>query len=381
MLRPELVEAIRPIASRAFCALGVTRLFELYQGSQWISFLSLHLSPTPRLMVTDPWTMEGAGSTLRMLSERYHLLPVDEAAECLAGQREVPTNSAVLVTSLTLLPGDIDLPALLEEHGVPCAVYVSPGLLDRGMLPWPLTIRWGLDHVTNGTVDLCGRRWLVSSPEARDQATADATARMYQLPQADRQEQAEAIIARWEVDPVVVPGLTWDDVEHLAACEWITLGVSGYTGDSLMRLPLDRVVFEMREARHAVRKRLGIEALHLEYPWGDTSPAVRAQAAAEGFTTALAINDRMRGINETGCELTRLTARTIVPGPAHLIRSDLAGVFDLVSFLSSSRTTRGDIAGNAAGEARGAEVTPKATVVSTSGTHTPRREQRPENGP
>ena len=329
-------------------------------------------------MTADPWDAETLSAAFRMLTERYHLLTLDEAAECLSGQREMPECPAVLVTVLTMLPRGIDLPALLDEYGVPCAIYVSPGLLDGGMLPWPLTIRWGLDHVKNGTVDLCGRRWLVSTPQGRDEAVADATARMYQLPQANRQEQAEAILDGWKVDAMHIPGLTWADAERYASCDFVTLGVSGYTGDSLLRLPLDRVVFEMREARHAFRERLGIEAAHVEYPWGDSSPTIRRQAAAEGFSTGLSINDRMRGINEPGCELSRLTARTIVPGPVKLVRADLAGVFDMFSFLSSGRTTRGEIVGNTSSEPRPFEQEPKATVLSASGSQSSRRNSQVE---
>ena len=323
--------------SNVCCATGLTRFFEGTQGTRWMTFLHFQLTPTVRRMARDSWTMESLGAALQVIKDHYHVLPMDEAVGYVKGRREFPESSVVLTTSLTMLPEGINLPEVLDRHNVPMTVYLSPGLLNRGALPWPLTIRWGLEKVQNRTVDLCGRRWLLNNADTRKAACLDATERLYRLPEPDRQEQVEAIMDEWGLDSLDFPGLTWNEAAEFARCNYITLGATGHTGDSLVRLPLDRIVCELREARRAFEEHLGRPLKHVEYPWGDASALVTSELRAQKCESGVALYERMRGMNPPETSPFELTSRTLHVGGDKLLRTDLSGLFDFLPFVNDAR--------------------------------------------
>ena len=336
---PSLLNTISDIC----CACGVTRLFEGTQGTRWVTFLHFQLTPTPRRMTADPWTEETLTRALQLLADWYHPLTIEEATGYFHSKREVPESSVVLTTSLTRAPAGINLPKILNRCEVPMAVYLSPGLLERGTIPWPLTIRWGLEKTQKSTLDLLGRRWLLNSPQKRQETWRGVVEHLYRMPGTDRQGLAEAVVEELGLDLMDIPGLTWNEAVELAKCDYVTLGATGYTGDSLIRLPLDRVVYELSEARYAFEDRLGIPLQYMEYPWGDASSLITSEFRAHGCRSGIALYEKMRGMNPPDTSPLELTARTLHTGGVNLMRTDLAGLLDFLPFIKDTRGQNDDV--------------------------------------
>jgi len=338
MVRPERIERLTQTFCRTCCVTGIVRLSEWRRSYQGVTFLRLRLCPTAHEREYDAWTDATLRAALDVVARHYRVIPIDEAIRALRRERMLPASAVVLVTSLTMRCEQVDLPKVLSQAEVPCAVYVAPGLLERGVPPWPIMIRLALEKLPGGSVDMYGRRWPLTNPEHRRAALNDITEQLYSLPETDRLTRAEELAESWGVGLDALPGLKWYETESLARSEWITFGSAGLTGDSLVRLPLDRAIYEIREARALLRERLGAAASHFAYPWADTSTPVEEQVALAGYVSALAGGALSDGMNRPGTNLYTLVSCPLKPGTPEKIRADLAGITEylrpLKRFLS-----------------------------------------------
>jgi hypothetical protein len=275
---------------------------------------------------SDPWTQETLVAALEVVARHYRMIPIDEAVAALRPERALPRSAVVLVASLPVRLEQIDLARAFAQAGTPCALYVTPGVLERGIPPWPLMIRLALAKVSGDTVETYGRRWLLTGPEHRRTALDGIITRLYSLPEVERHLRAEELVESWGVALDALPGLKWYEVESLARCELITVGAAGLTGDSLVRQPLDRAVYEIREARALLEEHLNTQTRHFEYPWEEVSPLLREQIVRAGYRSALAGDDGTVGMNRPGTDAFTLTAHALRPGTREAIRVRLAGI-------------------------------------------------------
>jgi hypothetical protein len=339
MLSLEKRRSLLRLASRISCGTGLTRFHEWSQGDRWISYIFLPLTPTPPAIHGTGWTNELLRDALGVIRTHYHVLTPEEAIDCLAEPDRMKPLSVVVCTALTMKPGDLDVAAAAHSVGVPLTVYICPGMLDSAMPPWPLLLRWGIEQIERGTVDMYGRRWILNSSAERDIASAAISERLYLLPEMDRTGHVRDLLASWQIDVSDAPGLTWEDAAALFSSDLLTPGMVGYTGDSLSRLPLDRVIHELREARYMCHEKMGCDLHHILYPWGDHTPAIDSEAQRIGYASGLVLDDRTHGMNTPETGTFGLTARSLLPGPPEVMRTDLAGIHHYLSSLTAGRET------------------------------------------
>ena len=326
MLSPEHTRRLTQALCRTCCTAGITRAWEWRRGGQGVSFLRVRFGPSARHEPCEHWTHESLVAALDVVAQHYRVVAIDEAVAALKRERALPRSALVLVISLDSSPRQIDLAQALAHAKTPSVLYVAPGLLERGMLPWPVMIRLALEQVVGDAVEMYGRRWLLTGPEYRRAARDGITARLYALPEADRSARAEELVESWGVSFDAVPGLRWYEVESLARSDLITIGAAGLTGDSLVRLPLERAAYEMRQARVLLEEHVNARVRHFEYPWEDVSFPVREQVVRAGYASALGRDTGAIGMNRLGADPYALTACALTPGTPERIRMRLAGV-------------------------------------------------------
>jgi hypothetical protein len=324
MLRRDQAARLLHGMSRSAVVTGIVRLFEWSRRGS-LTVLRLRLSPTATEAEGDGWTPQDLTAALQLVAQRYRVLNLDEVASALHNGTNLPESSLVVTASLTLPPRDFRLERVLEQAGVYCLITGAPELLDRGMPPWPMMVREAIRCTKSDSIDMYDRRWSTGDPANRITAAREIIARIYALPDADRSARAEELVRSWGVDPHAVEGIQWTDFERLANNPWVSIGTRGLSGDSLVRLPADRAIWELRESRYRMSERLGREIIHCEFPWGETSPLIETEAAKAGYKTGISWR-ATQGKTRTNPDPLRLVSRPLHRGTTDYMRADLAGV-------------------------------------------------------
>ena len=319
-------ERLAEIVARVSCATGLARLWEWVQRSRGVTIVRLRLGPTLRDAEGDGWDGECLHQILALIARHYRVIGMDEAAECPRGDAPLPESALVLTTSLVQPLDGIDLVGVAERAGTPIHVSVAPGLLESGELPWPAMIRRALEEVTADSVDMYGRRWPLGTRDQQTLAAAEIIERLYGMPEPDRHARAMELVESWGVGPRSLPGLTWSDVERMAGSPLVSVGALGLTGDSLVRQPIDRVIYELREAKALMTERLGLDGVHMEHPWGDSSRPLKDQIAKARYRSALGGRFTFTGMNCRGENLYDLAAYTLDVAPPDRVRAELCGL-------------------------------------------------------
>lgn len=340
LLTTDQADRLVQATARGVTLTGLTRLLEWTRRSNF-SILRINLTDTAADRDGESWTPSSLTSVLHVVSEHYNVVTIDEVATALHNGGTLPESAVVLVAPLVTPPGEFALDKVLAAVQVPCMITASPGLLDTGRPPWPHLIRAAIRRVPDDAVDMDERRYSVRSRERRQRAAADIIRRVYEHCEIDRSERVNELVQSWKVDPSEIRGIEWPDFERLANTDYITPGVCGLTGDSLVRLPLDRAIWELREARRRMSDRLGCEVLHGEYPWGDFSRIVSVETRNAGYQTAIGRPSVPGALNGPRQNPYELLSRSLPRGSSEFVRADLAGILahvrPVVDFFAPAR--------------------------------------------
>ncbi len=322
-LRPDQVA---DLVSKASSAIGVSRFVEWKKRDRGIVFVQLRPGPTLRDPEADPWTVDTLESALAILRAHYTILSIDRAVAGLRGEDAMPPSSLVLTASLVRRPDDVDLAAVAERIDAPIHINVSPGLLDRGNPPWPEMIRLAIGRVTADSVDRAERRFPLGNDDERASAAKEIVQWIYDTSAQERHVVAEELVSSWGIEPDSLPGLTWADVAELSRSPLVSIGAMGLTGDSLVRQPIDKAIFELREARNLIRDRTGEDALHMAYPWADRSEPVAREAERAGYRSATGGLPSLGGENDRTCNALNLATYLLQAGTPERVRAETCGL-------------------------------------------------------
>ncbi|HDS74229.1 MAG TPA: hypothetical protein ENN56_01680 [Firmicutes bacterium] len=326
MISPEQASRFLQGLSRFASSTGVLRLFEWTRRSG-LTILRMRLSPTSRDAAGDAWTAEMLTEALQLVAERYTVIPLRDAVAALEGRQAMPEAPLVLTASITTPPGDFPLGRVLSAAKVQCFISGSPTLLDRGQPPWPVLVRTALDRVSTDSVDFYERRWPIGGNGTREKVAKEIIGRLYALPDTERHSRAIELIGRWGVSADTVRGIQWTDFERLANTDGVTVGASGLIGDSLLRQPADRAIWELRESRYRMSDRLGREIVYLEYPWGEMNPLLGIEAKRAGYVCGIGWStDSTAVLNPRDRDPFALISRPFYPGTREMTRAELAGL-------------------------------------------------------
>jgi peptidoglycan/xylan/chitin deacetylase (PgdA/CDA1 family) len=236
-----------------------------------------------RLLEITPEFLEAAILSLKGLG--YELITLTEAVSRLrSGKGRTP------FAALTFDDGYRDnltqaLP-VLERHGVPMTLFVTPGFAERSARLWWVELEEAVRRLDR--ISLCQGGFEFAAPchsEAEKSAAFDA---LYWRLRAEPQERLLGLVSRLtdeaHIDAAsLVEGLCldWDGLTAMARHPLIGIGAHTLTHPMLAQCDEARARQEMTGSREAVRKRLGATPAFLSYPIGD-----RQSAGAREFALA-----------------------------------------------------------------------------------------------
>ena len=132
--------------------------------------------------------------------------------------------------------------------------------------------------------------------------------------------------------------LSWSQVEEIAATG-VEIGAHTLTHPQLDQLSPAAMRRELLDSKHALEDRLGVDVTGLSYPFGYSSRAVRAAAAAAGYAYACAVDNRVDRESDDPFNLPRVTIGAVT-SPAGFEKIMRAGPLP-PEYLAYHALTRG----------------------------------------
>ena len=153
----------------------------------------------------------------------------------------------------------------LERRGLPCTLFVAPGLLGSRSLWW--------DELADGPEGLA----------------EDLRLELLQ----EHAGQADEIRARIKAAPTSLPDsyacATADQVHSLSGLKRVTLGAHSWSHPNLAGIGSDSLAYELRRPLEWLHRADAKALPVLAYPYGLSSPVVEAAAEKAGFTAGLLV--------------------------------------------------------------------------------------------
>jgi peptidoglycan/xylan/chitin deacetylase (PgdA/CDA1 family) len=167
---------------------------------------------------------------------------------------------------------------VLEEHGVPATVFVTPGFAERTAPLWWIDLERAIAAADMVEVDLGQGPERI--PAGTPGAKRDAFARLYAALRAGPEQRLRAVIAdlaaRHRVDSAAVADelcLDWDGIRRLAGHPLVTIGAHTLTHPMLAKHDVFTVCREMDESRRVISEQIERAVRHISYPVGDPASA------------------------------------------------------------------------------------------------------------
>lgn len=185
---------------------------------------------------------------------------------------------------------------VFEKHGVPFAVYVAPGLIDRTVDLWWEVVERIVDAgkalqvpTPSGAMALdC------STPSARRRANAWLTSHLTGATAEEDQRALVRDLARSVgVDPEAPAReslMDWDELRQIAAHPLATVGAHTVHHYALARLPDEPARREIADCAAIIERQTGTRPKHFAFPYGYAAAAGAREArlAAEaGYVSAV----------------------------------------------------------------------------------------------
>jgi peptidoglycan/xylan/chitin deacetylase (PgdA/CDA1 family) len=245
-----------------------------------------------RILEITPEFLDAAIHSLKSLG--YELVTLTEAvARLRTGRGRVP------FAALTFDDGyrdnlDAALP-VLERHGAPMTLFVTPGFAERSARLWWVELEEAVRRLDRIALKLGDFEFAAACRnEAEKNAAYDA---LYWRLREGPEERMLGIVSRLadeaHIDAAALVEdlcLDWDGLSTLARHPLVAIGAHSLTHPTLAKYDAARVREEMAGSREAIRRRLGVTPAHFSYPLGDRQSAGArefALAAELGFAGAV----------------------------------------------------------------------------------------------
>ncbi len=167
---------------------------------------------------------------------------------------------------------------VLEHHGVPATVFVTPGFAERTAPLWWVDLERAIVAADRLEVDLGQGRQAI--PAATPAQKSEAFDRLYASLRAGPEDRLRAVIAGLAaahgVDSAAVADelcLAWDGIRELASHPLITIGAHTLTHPMLAKHDVFTACREMDESRRVIAAQIERAVRHISYPVGDPTSA------------------------------------------------------------------------------------------------------------
>ena len=294
-LRAGIRAVLRLLVLNAFCLIGVPALARRQWRGQ-LAILTYHgieadaISP-PCGYVIDADTLR---RELTYVGKYFNVLPIEEALQRLR-DGTLPDRAAVLTFDDGTRNLAINAAPVLDELGLPAAVFVVTAPMGTGEALWPDRLWLAFTKTRETEIDLSalglGTRSLRSTAE-RGQACEAAVGRLKTLPDADRLARVDALVTGLggEVDAHGGPFqmLSWEEARALTRDGTISIHPHSATHPILSKCPDDKVEAEITESCAALGRETGSAPTIFAYPNGDFDDRAKDALRRNGIAWALA---------------------------------------------------------------------------------------------
>jgi len=212
---------------------------------------------------------------MTLVSERCHLLSMDEVSEhCAAGHPFPERSVAVTFDDAFENVATIAFP-VMEELGVPFTFYVSTGFVDTEMMFWVDIVEDCLNRTGRSMVrlPLLDAAFHLGSQERRVDACERIKAWCKVADVADKDTVVEALIEETGVRPSVEVSPNyrkagWSELRQLAASPLATFGGHTHSHNIMSRMDDDTLCDEIETSLGLLRRHLDRPIHHYSYPEG-----------------------------------------------------------------------------------------------------------------
>ncbi len=301
----------------ALKATGVFRLWQYWHRNS-INILMVHgtMSPdlgrttwTPLRPQTDPRILE---ESLRILSDFYHFVSLDDALDMLSGRKPMLPYCTVLTFDDGYRNNVRYAFPILEKLGIPATFYITSGHVEERKPLWYDRIDYALQQLNSEEISMdTGERILTISTRCRDglrksfktfRDLAKETAgddlgmiRNMETLASRLEEQAGKRLADILDDDDWTAFATWDDLLHLP--ELFTLGCHTVDHVQLGRTDAETVRDQLIRSKELIEAKIGRQCQHLCYPNGNYTLETARIARECGFRSAVTVQE---GVNRPG---------------------------------------------------------------------------------
>jgi peptidoglycan/xylan/chitin deacetylase (PgdA/CDA1 family) len=225
---------------------------------------------------------------------------------------------------------------VLRKHGVPAAVYVASGAIDRDMDVWYLRLQRAILDNEELSLAALGPPSPVSLRAPAEKASVYA--RLIDYIHGDMDSRKQLVFSLLPASRITDAELmdeaflNWRELRELAADPLITIGAHTRTHPVLANLSEEKAFSEMARGRERLISELGVSATHFAYPYGgplECGPREFALAARAGFATA--VTTRYGAVFPQHQEHLHALPRMTLGGPVERLS-------DVVLDVSGSRT-------------------------------------------
>lgn len=297
--------AAAPLAKSALLRLGGYAAMRRVRPSRQLAILRYHaICGHEGYDYADPYicvTPANFEQHIAYLTRAYHVLPLPDAVQALAGDRPLPPN-AVVITFDDGYADNLDAARVLAKHGATATFYITAGCLAGEQPFWPVEIRSLVRGLPAERLTVAAASVEVSldltTDDGRRAAVKLLTKACKGHPIAVREalrDQLRARAARVNDRRVM---LTWDEVREMQALG-MTIGSHTMTHPNLPNAGIADARRELAESRVRLEAELGRPVTMFSYPNGGAerymTPAVREAVRDAGYAAATTSRNAFAG--------------------------------------------------------------------------------------
>lgn len=283
-LKSSVKNRLLSLAGSRFAGLGVCLMYHRiapagYRPEAFAPNLSLHVG------------LEDFERQMRYVSEAFHCIGVDELAQGLREGRLKP--GSLLVTFDDGYRDNLELALpVLRKYGVPAAIYVTTGYIDRKIPSfWWFEQEALIRERARVELEWNGERlsWDTSIVEGKLRAF-NAIVSLFKSASPEEQQAGMSSLRAGSSPVADGQALSWDEVRALDRDPLISIGAHAVSHSVMARLNPEELRRELAESKSMIEQKLGHSVGHFAYPFGGREHAgAREFAAARdcGYETAL----------------------------------------------------------------------------------------------
>ncbi|OSC28843.1 polysaccharide deacetylase [Mycobacterium vulneris] len=298
LVPPTTRATIKNVAAKLLCAAGVPALARLRHRDR-LAIVMFH-GVEDKALSPACWHVLDAALYRRQLAylrKHFHVLPLEEALDCLAAGTLPPRAVAITFDDGTRNLATNAVP-VLRALKLPAAVFLATGPMGSGETLWPdrlwLAIaRTTVDELDMGALGLGARS--LDGEANRGKVYAAAVERLKDLPDAQRiavlDNVLDALDYRDGGDAGPFRMLSWDEAREIVSDGLVTLYPHTVTHPILSRCSDNKVAQEINESCAVLERETGRAPTVFAYPNGRLQDFdVRAKAVLVGHGVRWALS-------------------------------------------------------------------------------------------